>query len=98
MTGPPSAGRGPARRALVTRVSGPARTFRARAVLGVGLVGGLVVASIVGSLLIRVSQLSDRAPPTPWDDGSTLLSAIRAVVPPPVRALLLSLHSQRPHP
>src|SRR6266849_4693104 len=77
MPGPPSAGGGTARRALVTRVSRPARTFLARVFVGVGLVGGLVVASIVGSLLIMVSQLSERAPPTPWEDGSRALSGIR---------------------
>src|SRR6266851_6655988 len=77
MTGPPLAGRGTARRALVTRVSRPARTFLARVVLGAGLVGGSVVASIVGWLLIMVSQLSDRAPPTPWEDGATALYGIR---------------------
>src|SRR6266849_8447972 len=77
MTGLPSAGGGTARRASLTLVSRPARTVLARAVLGAGLMGGLVVASLVGSLLIMVSQVSDRAPPTPWEDGSAVLSGIR---------------------
>src|SRR5713101_1206401 len=77
MTGPPASGGGTARRASLTLLSGPARTFLARAFLGVRLVGGLVVTSIVGSLLIMVSQLSDRAPPTPWEDGARVLSGIR---------------------
>ena len=55
--------------AVVTKESHGLRDERGQAFV-------LVVASLVGSLLIMVSQVSDRAPPTPWEDGSTVLSGI----------------------